>query len=152
MSEEKIEGKVEVTKKDSESPCRKAANERWYSIFESGKAELTGKMVEILNKLAPRLKDFAGKVTTSSSRDIRTMCPSRAQFLPATGNCPQAEGNGGGTVHGGTASTAAGTYRRHRIWREPSGSAQRNGRRKAEEQACGLFVKNPQTTTFKQTQ
>lgn len=62
MQQEKIEGKVEVTKDGLRITMQEGGETSdGVPFFESGKADLTGKMVEILNKIAPRLIDFAKK-------------------------------------------------------------------------------------------
>ena len=62
MKEEKIAGKVEVTK-DGMRITMQEGGETGTGVpfFESGKAELTPRLIEILEQLSPKLKDLALK-------------------------------------------------------------------------------------------
>ena len=62
MKEDKIEGKVEITK-DGMRITMQEGGEKGEGVpfFESGKAELTPRLIEILGQLSPKLKDLAAK-------------------------------------------------------------------------------------------
>ena len=62
MKEEKIEGKVELTKEGMKITMQEGGDSSGgVPFFESGKAELTPRMIEILKQLSPKLKDLANK-------------------------------------------------------------------------------------------
>ena len=63
MKEEKIEGKVEVTKEGMKITMSEGGDgsQEGVPFFESGKAEITPRMIEVLQKLSPKLKDLALK-------------------------------------------------------------------------------------------
>ena len=63
MKEEKIEGKVEVTKDGMRITMQEGGEQIGDAgpFFESGKAELTPRMITILQHLGPKIKDMAVK-------------------------------------------------------------------------------------------
>ena len=63
MKEEKIEGKVEVNKDGMRITMQEGGEQIGDAgpFFQSGKAELTPRMISILQNLAPKLKDLAVK-------------------------------------------------------------------------------------------
>ena len=63
MKEEKIEGKVEVTKDGMRITMQEGGEQIGDAgpFFESAKAELTPRMIDILQHLAPKLKELAVK-------------------------------------------------------------------------------------------
>src|SRR3990167_6173212 len=63
MNEEKIEGKVEVTKDGMRITMQEGGEQIGDAgpFFESGKTELTPRMIAILQRLGPKLKDMAVK-------------------------------------------------------------------------------------------
>ena len=62
MKEDKIEGKVEITKDGMRITMQEGGETgEGVPFFESGKAELTPRLIEILEQLSPKLKDLALK-------------------------------------------------------------------------------------------
>ena len=63
MKEEKIEGKVEVTKDGMRITMQEGEEigDDHGPFFESGKSELTPRMISILDQLSPKLKELAVK-------------------------------------------------------------------------------------------
>ncbi len=153
MSEEKIEGKVEVTKEGLRITMQEGGETSdGIPFFESGKAELTGKMVEILNKLAPRLKDFAGKGHDIIVEGHTDNVPIKSAVFTSNWELSTAR------------ATVVVRYMAEQLQLPPerigatgygenrpeAPNETEEGRRK--NRRVVFFVKNPQTTTFKQTQ
>lgn len=61
MKEQKIEGKVEAVKEEGIKITMQEGGEKSEAIpfFESGSAELTERIIDVLNRMAPRLKKLA---------------------------------------------------------------------------------------------
>ena len=62
MKEDKIEGKVEITKEGMKITMTEGGDAgEGVPFFESGKAELTPRMIQILQQISPKLKELAKK-------------------------------------------------------------------------------------------